>query len=82
MMFIEFLTEVLRPVTLTIRLTVNITVGHLINIGVYEFLFSFTNNVPFVLYFFLYVVTISVEFLVFLIQSFVFSRLLSVYLLE
>lgn len=81
MILMESLTEFLRPVTLTIRLTVNIVVGHLVSGGIYELIESRLSYFYF-MYIFFYLLAIRVEFLVFFIQRFVFSRLVSVYLIE
>jgi len=74
---IELAREFSRPFSLTIRLRVNIIVGHFLRKGVYLLIFylGFRNSLIFVFAVFL-------EIFVFLVQRFVFSILLVIYLNE
>nr|YP_003433833.1 ATP synthase F0 subunit 6 [Metastrongylus salmi]ACX85148.1 ATP synthase F0 subunit 6 [Metastrongylus salmi] len=78
MMLVEIVSELSRPLALTIRLTVNITVGHLI----ISFLYMGIENVFGELFVFLYIFSIMMECFVFFIQSYIFSRLIYLYLDE
>nr|AYG51201.1 ATP synthase F0 subunit 6 [Metastrongylus salmi] len=78
MMLVEIVSELSRPLALTIRLTVNITVGHLI----ISFLYMGIENVFGELFVFLYIFSIMMECFVFFIQSYIFSRLIYLYLNE
>lgn len=77
-MIIELVSEFSRPIALTVRLTVNITVGHLLIIIIYSF--SESSGSLFYILFLLF--SIFIEFFVFLIQSYIFSRLVYLYLNE
>jgi F0F1-type ATP synthase membrane subunit a len=74
---IELAREISRPFRLTIRLRVNILVGHFLSKGVYIliFYFGFKRRLIFIFAIFL-------EIFVFLVQRFVFSILLVIYLNE
>lgn len=74
---IELAREFSRPFSLTIRLRVNIMVGHLISKGVYLLIFFFNLNNRVI-----FVFAIFLEIFVFLVQRFVFSILLFIYLNE
>nr|YP_003433810.1 ATP synthase F0 subunit 6 [Metastrongylus pudendotectus]ACX85136.1 ATP synthase F0 subunit 6 [Metastrongylus pudendotectus] len=78
MMMVEIVSELSRPLALTIRLTVNITVGHLIIGFLYYGLEFFFGE----LFVFLYIFSILMECFVFFIQSYIFSRLIYLYLNE
>nr|AQX44523.1 ATP synthase F0 subunit 6 [Gnathostoma sp. MMS-2017] len=77
MLAVEIMSEFSRPVALTVRLTVNIMVGHLISAMLYYFLEMFKE-----LYVWLGVMAIMMECFVFFIQSYIFSRLIYLYLNE
>lgn len=74
---IELAREFSRPFSLTIRLRVNIIVGHFLRKGVYIIIFYFGLNRSFIFF-----IAIFLEIFVFLVQSFVFSILLIIYLNE
>jgi F0F1-type ATP synthase membrane subunit a len=75
---IECVSEFSRPIALTVRLTVNVLVGHIIS-GVFYSLFEFFFRNFF---FFLILFSILIECFVFFIQSYIFSRLIFLYLNE
>lgn len=75
---IETVREFSRPLALTIRLTVNIIVGHLIRIRIYQALELSLGDQ----YIWLSILAIIMECFVFFIQSYVFSRLVYLYLNE
>lgn len=75
---VESIREFSRPIALTIRLTVNIIVGHLIRIILYQLLELTLGE----RYIWLSVLAIIMECFVFLIQRYVFSRLIFLYLNE
>lgn len=77
-LLIEVVSEFSRPIALTVRLTVNIIVGHLIRIIIYQGLELFLGNS----YFWLVILAILMECFVFFIQSYIFSRLIFLYLNE
>nr|YP_009026504.1 ATP synthase F0 subunit 6 [Rhigonema thysanophora]AGZ90412.1 ATP synthase F0 subunit 6 [Rhigonema thysanophora] len=77
MLAIEFLSEFSRPISLTIRLTVNIMVGHMVVNAVYALLFLKKAGGGVLLLF-----GIGVECVVFMIQSYIFTRLIVFYLNE
>jgi F0F1-type ATP synthase membrane subunit a len=78
MFAIEVVSEFSRPIALTVRLTVNVLVGHIIR-GVFYSIFEFfLGN-----YFFFFIIfCILIECFVFFIQSYIFSRLIFLYLNE
>nr|YP_003097129.1 ATP synthase F0 subunit 6 [Angiostrongylus costaricensis]ACT88799.1 ATP synthase F0 subunit 6 [Angiostrongylus costaricensis] len=78
MMLVEVVSELSRPMALTIRLTVNIMVGHLI----VSFLYSSIESSLGEIYVWLSVLAIMMECFVFFIQSYIFSRLIYLYLNE
>nr|APD14827.1 ATP synthase F0 subunit 6 [Gnathostoma doloresi] len=77
MLAVEIMSEFSRPLALTVRLTVNIMVGHLISMMLYYFLEMFKET-----YIWLSVAAIMMECFVFFIQSYIFSRLIYLYLNE
>jgi F0F1-type ATP synthase membrane subunit a len=75
---IEAVREFSRPVALTVRLTVNILVGHIISLVLYGLFENVVGN-----YFSFFIIfAILLECFVFFIQSYIFSRLLFLYLDE
>nr|YP_010286278.1 ATP synthase F0 subunit 6 [Aphelenchoides medicagus]UKS08881.1 ATP synthase F0 subunit 6 [Aphelenchoides medicagus] len=78
MLMIELVSEFSRPIALTVRLTVNIMVGHLISMMLYQGLELFLGNK----YIFISIFAILMECFVFFIQSYIFSRLIFLYLNE
>nr|YP_009352224.1 ATP synthase F0 subunit 6 [Gnathostoma nipponicum]AQX44512.1 ATP synthase F0 subunit 6 [Gnathostoma nipponicum] len=77
MLAVEIMSEFSRPLALTVRLTVNIMVGHLISMMLYYFLEMFKE-----FYIWLSIMAIMMECFVFFIQSYIFSRLIYLYLNE
>ena len=77
-LLVEVVSEFSRPLALTVRLTVNIIVGHLIRLLVYLFL---ENSVGY-FYTWVSVFAIIMECFVFFIQRYIFSRLIYLYLNE
>lgn len=75
---VELVREFSRPIALTVRLTVNIIVGHLIRMIVYQLLELSLGD----LYIWLTIFAIIIECFVFFIQSYIFSRLVFLYLNE
>lgn len=75
---VELVSEFSRPVALTVRLTVNIIVGHLISIIIYQALELSLGN----FYIWFTLLAILIECFVFFIQSYIFSRLIFLYLRE
>lgn len=75
---VEFVSEFSRPLALTVRLTVNVMVGHLVSFMVYQLL-EFFLGVGFVWF---TVFAIMMECFVFFIQRYIFSRLIYLYLSE
>nr|AET08680.1 ATP synthase subunit 6 [Contracaecum osculatum A sensu Nascetti et al. (1993)] len=78
MMLVEIVSEISRPLALTVRLTVNVLVGHMISMMLYRLL-ELTLGVGYV---WLVVFAIVMECFVFFIQSYIFSRLIYLYLNE
>ena len=74
---VEIVREFSRPIALTVRLTVNIIVGHIIRISIY----LLVERLGFK-YFFLTLFAIIIECFVFIIQRYIFSRLIFLYLNE
>jgi len=74
---IELAREFSRPFRLTIRLRVNILVGHFLSKGVYILIFYFGLKRRLI-----FIFAIFLEIFVFLVQRFVFSILLVIYLNE
>lgn len=77
-LLVEIVSEFSRPLALTVRLTVNIIVGHLIRIILYQGLELSLGEK----YVWLSVFAIIIECFVFFIQSYIFSRLIYLYLNE
>ena len=78
MLIVELVREFSRPLALTVRLTVNIAVGHLIRIILYIVI----ENVVGEKYVWLTIFAIIIECFVFFIQRYIFSRLIYLYLNE
>nr|YP_009240280.1 ATP synthase F0 subunit 6 [Haemonchus placei]AMO01514.1 ATP synthase F0 subunit 6 [Haemonchus placei]BAV82741.1 ATP synthase F0 subunit 6 [Haemonchus placei] len=78
MLMVELVSEFSRPLALTVRLTVNIAVGHLISMMLYMMM----ENVVGEKYVWLTIFAIMMECFVFFIQSYIFSRLIYLYLNE
>lgn len=78
MLMVEIVSEFSRPLALTVRLTVNIIVGHLISIMLYIGVENFLGEK----YVCLRIFAIIMECFVFFIQSYIFSRLIYLYLNE
>ena len=78
MLLVEIVREFSRPLALTVRLTVNIIVGHLIRIIIYQGLELRLGEK----YIWLSVFAIIIECFVFFIQRYIFSRLIYLYLNE
>nr|YP_007183108.1 ATP synthase F0 subunit 6 [Bunostomum trigonocephalum]AEX98042.1 ATP synthase F0 subunit 6 [Bunostomum trigonocephalum]AGV02089.1 ATP synthase F0 subunit 6 [Bunostomum trigonocephalum] len=78
MLLVEVVSEFSRPLALTVRLTVNIMVGHLISGMLYMGIENFLGEK----YFWVSIFAIMMECFVFFIQSYIFSRLIYLYLNE
>nr|BAV82846.1 ATP synthase F0 subunit 6 [Teladorsagia circumcincta] len=78
MLLVEIVSEFSRPLALTVRLTVNIMVGHLISMMLYM---GLENNMG-EKYVWISIFAIMMECFVFFIQSYIFSRLIYLYLNE
>nr|YP_009312529.1 ATP synthase F0 subunit 6 [Pseudoterranova cattani]AOV63280.1 ATP synthase subunit 6 [Pseudoterranova cattani] len=78
MLLVEIVSEISRPLALTVRLTVNVLVGHMISMMIYQLL-ELTLGFG---YAWLTVFAIMMECFVFFIQSYIFSRLIYLYLSE
>ena len=78
MLIVEVVREFSRPLALTVRLTVNVLVGHVIRIILFQ-LVEFFVGIQFV---WLTIFAIMIECFVFFIQSYIFSRLIYLYLRE
>lgn len=78
MLLVEIVSEISRPLALTVRLTVNVLVGHMISMILYQLL-ELTLGLGYV---WLTVFAIIIECFVFFIQSYIFSRLIYLYLNE
>ena len=77
-LLVEMVSEFSRPLALTVRLTVNVLVGHVIRIILFQ-LVEFFVGFNFV---WLTIFAIIMECFVFFIQSYIFSRLIYLYLNE
>lgn len=77
-LIVEIVREFSRPLALTVRLTVNIMVGHLIRMMLYQAL-ELTLGEK---YIWISIFAIIIECFVFFIQSYIFSRLIYLYLNE
>nr|YP_009498569.1 ATP synthase F0 subunit 6 [Cyathostomum pateratum]AWK48978.1 ATP synthase F0 subunit 6 [Cyathostomum pateratum] len=78
MLLVEIVSEFSRPLALTVRLTVNIMVGHLISMMLYTGIENFMGEK----YVCVSILAIMMECFVFFIQSYIFSRLIYLYLNE
>ena len=78
MLLVEIVSEFSRPLALTVRLTVNIIVGHLISMILYMGVENYLGEK----YIWLRIFAIIIECFVFFIQSYIFSRLIYLYLNE
>nr|ADU78505.1 ATP synthase F0 subunit 6 [Baylisascaris ailuri] len=78
MLLVEVVSEVSRPLALTVRLTVNVLVGHVISMMLYQLLELYLG----IVYVWVVVFAIMMECFVFFIQSYIFSRLIYLYLNE
>nr|UDL72602.1 ATP synthase F0 subunit 6 [Paramacropostrongylus typicus] len=78
MLLVEIVSEFSRPLALTVRLTVNIMVGHLISMMLYVGIENFLGEK----YLWISIFAIMMECFVFFIQSYIFSRLIYLYLNE
>nr|QXE43455.1 ATP synthase F0 subunit 6 [Ophidascaris baylisi] len=78
MLLVEVVSEISRPLALTVRLTVNVLVGHMISMMLYQLL-ELTLGI---FYVWLTIFAIMMECFVFFIQSYIFSRLIYLYLNE
>nr|YP_011013865.1 ATP synthase F0 subunit 6 [Cylicocyclus ultrajectinus]WPY71319.1 ATP synthase F0 subunit 6 [Cylicocyclus ultrajectinus] len=78
MLLVEIVSEFSRPLALTVRLTVNIMVGHLISMMLYMGIENFLGEK----YVWVSILAIMMECFVFFIQSYIFSRLIYLYLNE
>jgi F0F1-type ATP synthase membrane subunit a len=77
-LLVEIVSEFSRPLALTVRLTVNIIVGHLIRMILYQALELRLGDQ----YIWITIFAILIECFVFFIQSYIFSRLIYLYLNE
>jgi len=77
-LLVELVSEFSRPLALTVRLTVNIIVGHLISIIIFQAI-ELTIGVG---YIWITIFAIIIECFVFFIQRYIFSRLIYLYLNE
>jgi F0F1-type ATP synthase membrane subunit a len=73
-LLVEIVSEFSRPFSLTVRLTVNIIVGHLFCLVLFN-IYEFSINLIF-----LSILPVIIEFFVFIIQRYIFSRLIFLYL--
>nr|ACX85124.1 ATP synthase F0 subunit 6 [Cooperia oncophora] len=78
MLLVEIVSEFSRPLALTVRLTVNIMVGHLISMMLYMGVENSLGEK----YVWISIFAIMMECFVFFIQSYIFSRLIYLYLNE
>nr|YP_001795385.1 ATP synthase F0 subunit 6 [Toxocara malaysiensis]CAL80798.1 ATP synthetase subunit 6 [Toxocara malaysiensis] len=78
MLLVEIVSEISRPLALTVRLTVNVLVGHMISMMLFQLLELFLGFN----YVWLTIFAIMMECFVFFIQSYIFSRLIFLYLNE
>nr|QOS04436.1 ATP synthase F0 subunit 6 [Toxascaris leonina]QST20091.1 ATP synthase F0 subunit 6 [Toxascaris leonina] len=78
MLLVEIVSEVSRPLALTVRLTVNVLVGHVISMMLYQLLELYLG----IFYVWIVIFAIMMECFVFFIQSYIFSRLIYLYLNE
>nr|AJF11576.1 ATP synthase F0 subunit 6 [Baylisascaris schroederi] len=78
MLLVEVVSEISRPLALTVRLTVNVLVGHVISMMLFQLLELYLS----IIYVWIVVFAIMMECFVFFIQSYIFSRLIYLYLNE
>nr|AJF11549.1 ATP synthase F0 subunit 6 [Baylisascaris schroederi]AJF11577.1 ATP synthase F0 subunit 6 [Baylisascaris schroederi] len=78
MLLVEVVSEISRPLALTVRLTVNVLVGHVISMMLFQLLELHLG----IIYVWIVVFAIMMECFVFFIQSYIFSRLIYLYLNE
>nr|AJF11575.1 ATP synthase F0 subunit 6 [Baylisascaris schroederi] len=78
MLLVEVVSEISRPLALTVRLTVNVLVGHVISMMLFQLLELYLG----IIYVWIVVFVIMMECFVFFIQSYIFSRLIYLYLNE
>nr|ANY93346.1 ATP synthase F0 subunit 6 [Mecistocirrus digitatus] len=78
MLMVEVVSEFSRPLALTVRLTVNIAVGHMMSMMLYMGMENFFGEK----YVWITIFAIMMECFVFFIQSYIFSRLIFLYLNE
>nr|YP_004778166.1 ATP synthase F0 subunit 6 [Baylisascaris schroederi]ADU78517.1 ATP synthase F0 subunit 6 [Baylisascaris schroederi]AJF11547.1 ATP synthase F0 subunit 6 [Baylisascaris schroederi]AJF11548.1 ATP synthase F0 subunit 6 [Baylisascaris schroederi]AJF11552.1 ATP synthase F0 subunit 6 [Baylisascaris schroederi]AJF11555.1 ATP synthase F0 subunit 6 [Baylisascaris schroederi] len=78
MLLVEVVSEISRPLALTVRLTVNVLVGHVISMMLFQLLELYLG----IIYVWIVVFAIMMECFVFFIQSYIFSRLIYLYLNE
>lgn len=74
---IELISEFSRPIALTVRLTANVIVGHLLTQAVYLLVVYISGWFVFLRFF-----LILIECFVFVIQSYIFTRLIYLYMNE
>nr|AJF11578.1 ATP synthase F0 subunit 6 [Baylisascaris schroederi] len=78
MLLVEVVSEISRPLALTVRLTVNVLVGRVISMMLFQLLELYLG----IIYVWIVVFAIMMECFVFFIQSYIFSRLIYLYLNE
>lgn len=78
MLLVEVVREISRPLALTVRLTVNVLVGHVIRMMLFQLLELYLG----IIYVWIVVFAIMMECFVFFIQRYIFSRLIYLYLNE
>nr|AJF11580.1 ATP synthase F0 subunit 6 [Baylisascaris schroederi] len=78
MLLVEVVSGISRPLALTVRLTVNVLVGHVISMMLFQLLELYLG----IIYVWIVVFAIMMECFVFFIQSYIFSRLIYLYLNE
>nr|BCD52219.1 ATPase subunit 6 [Strongyloides procyonis] len=74
--FVEIVSELSRPIALSVRLYANIMVGHAIS-GLFYYFFEYFFGFSFIIIF-----PILLECFVFVLQSYIFSRLIYLYMNE
>lgn len=76
-LLVELIRDISRPISLTVRLYVNLIIGHYLLIGVYLLCESISLNFFFVTFFFL-----VLEVIIYILQTFIFTRLVYLYMSE
>nr|BCD52146.1 ATPase subunit 6 [Strongyloides sp. EN-2020c]BCD52158.1 ATPase subunit 6 [Strongyloides sp. EN-2020c] len=76
LLFVEIVSEFSRPIALSVRLFANIMVGHFISLAFYVFFECFYDFSFFIVF------AIFFECFVFFLQSYIFSRLIYLYINE